>query len=80
MNATTTSFTKKFEKEQPVFLYGSHYSTPAFISFYLLRAQPEWQLCLQNGRFDHPNRLFHSIADTWKNCLNIDSDVKELVK
>ena len=80
MNAATTSFTKKIDQEQPVFLYGSHYSTPAFISFYLLRAQPEWQLCLQNGRFDHPNRLFHCIADSWKNCLNIDSDVKELVK
>lgn len=36
-------------------------------------------MCLQNGRFDHPNRLFHSITDTWKNCLNIDSDVKELI-
>lgn len=81
MNAATTGFTKEenTKPEQPVFLYGSHYSTPAFVSFYLVREYPEWQLCLQNGRFDHANRLFHSVADTWKNCLNIDSDVKELI-
>lgn len=42
----------------PAFLYGSHYSTPAFVLFYLVRHEPEWQLCLQNGKFDHPNRLF----------------------
>lgn len=65
--------------EQPTFLYGSHYSTPAFVLFYLVRQRPEWQLCLQNGRFDNPNRLFHSIEDTWRNCLTIDSDVKELL-
>lgn len=84
MQVSLTSFNKKDadqeEKEkQPIFLYGSHYSTPAFVLFYLVRQYPEWQLCLQNGRFDHPNRLFHSIADTWKNCLQIDSDVKELI-
>ncbi|RNA14126.1 FAN-like, partial [Brachionus plicatilis] len=67
------------EDGTPPFLYGSHYSTPAFVLFYLVREQPEWQLCLQNGKFDHPNRLFHSIADTWRNCLTIDSDVKELI-
>jgi factor associated with neutral sphingomyelinase activation len=67
------------QEEQPTFLYGSHYSTPAFVLFYLVRQHPEWQLCLQNGRFDHPNRLFHSIEDTWRNCLTIDSDVKELL-
>lgn len=86
MSATTTTFSNnesnkndQQQQQQPVFLYGSHYSTPAFVSFYLVREYPEWQLCLQNGRFDHPNRLFHSFADTWKNCLQIDSDVKELI-
>lgn len=67
------------DKEQPMFLYGTHYSTPAFVSFFLVRQRPEWQLCLQNGRFDHPNRLFHNFADTWRNCMESDSDVKELI-
>ena len=34
---------------------------------------------LQNGRFDAPDRLFWSIADTWKSVLALPSDVKELV-
>jgi len=84
MQASTTSFSSSSTNNNettsgPMFLYGSHYSTPAFVLFYLVRMYPEWQLCLQNGRFDHPNRLFYSIADTWKNCLTIDSDVKELI-
>lgn len=81
MQTAVTSFSgESIEPEQqPLFLYGSHYSTPAFVLFYLVRQCPEWQLCLQNGRFDHPNRLFHSIVDTWRNCLSIDSDVKELI-
>jgi factor associated with neutral sphingomyelinase activation len=44
-----------------------------------VRQQPEWQLCLQNGRFDQANRLFHSVLDTWNNCMHLDSDVKELI-
>lgn len=33
----------------------------------------------QNGRFDAPDRLFWSVADTWKSVLSLPSDVKELV-
>jgi len=36
-------------------------------------------LCLQNGRFDHPDRMFNSIIDTYNNCLNNMSDFKELI-
>ena len=69
----------KQQNEQQKFLYGSHYSTPAFVLFYLVREYPEWQLCLQNGKFDQSDRLFHSVADTWRNCFTHDSDVKELI-
>jgi hypothetical protein len=31
----------------PKFLYGTHYSTPAYVLFYLVRAAPEYMLCLQ---------------------------------
>ena len=79
MSSSVTSFSSSSSHPPKQFLYGSHYSTPAYVSFYLVRQQPEWQLCLQNGRFDHPNRLFHSIADTWHNCLHLDSNVKELL-
>ena len=35
-------------------------------------------LSLQGGRFDHPNRLFHSIAQTWNNVLLDNVDLKEV--
>jgi factor associated with neutral sphingomyelinase activation len=36
-------------------------------------------LKLQNGKFDSPNRMFHSIADVWTGVLTNQADVKELV-
>lgn len=44
---------------EPKFLYGSHYSAPGFVLFYLVRKYPQYMLCLQNGRFDHPDRMFN---------------------
>ncbi|XP_015523883.2 protein FAN isoform X1 [Neodiprion lecontei] len=67
------------EMAEPKFLYGSHYSAPGFVLFYLVRKYPEYMLCLQNGRFDHPDRMFNSVADVWKNVLVNMSDFKELV-
>ncbi|XP_025829509.1 protein FAN isoform X2 [Agrilus planipennis] len=67
------------EMSHPKFLYGSHYSTPGFVLFYLVRLYPHYMLCLQNGRFDHPDRMFNSVADVYRNCLNNLSDFKELV-
>ena len=39
---------------------------------------PEYLLCLQGGKFDHPNRLFHGVARTWKNVLTDHVDLKEV--
>ncbi|RZF42157.1 hypothetical protein LSTR_LSTR004306 [Laodelphax striatellus] len=64
---------------QPRFLYGSHYSTPGFVLFYLVRKYPHFMLCLQNGRFDHPDRMFNCVASVWRNVLSNSSDFKELV-
>nr|KAG5690779.1 hypothetical protein BaRGS_015306 [Batillaria attramentaria] len=36
-------------------------------------------LNLQGGKFDHPNRIFASIGQAWKNCQRDTSDVKELI-
>jgi hypothetical protein len=33
-------------------------------------------LNLQGGKFDHPNRIFASVAQAWKNCQRDTSDVK----
>ncbi|XP_034776993.2 protein FAN [Acipenser ruthenus] len=63
----------------PKFIYGSHYSSPGYVLFYLVRVAPEYMLCLQNGRYDHADRMFNSIAETWKNCLDGATDFKELI-
>lgn len=67
------------EMTDPKFLYGSHYSAPGLVLFYLVRKYPQYMLCLQNGRFDHPDRMFNSMKDVFNNCLKNMSDFKELV-
>uniref|UniRef100_A0A3B4Z7F4 Neutral sphingomyelinase activation associated factor n=1 Tax=Stegastes partitus TaxID=144197 RepID=A0A3B4Z7F4_9TELE len=64
---------------EPRFLYGSHYSSPGYVLFYLVRVAPEHMLCLQNGRYDHADRMFNSVGETWKNCLEGATDFKELI-
>ena len=64
---------------EPRFLYGSHYSTPGFVLYFLARKIPECMLCLLNGRFDHPDRMFNSVPQTWINVTTHPSDFKELI-
>ncbi|XP_028812759.1 protein FAN isoform X1 [Denticeps clupeoides] len=64
---------------EPSFMYGSHYSSPGYVLFYLVRVAPEYMLCLQNGRYDHADRMFNNIAETWRNCLDGATDFKELI-
>ena len=33
----------------------------------------------KGGSFDIADRMFHSIASTWHNCMTSPSDVKELI-
>jgi hypothetical protein len=63
----------------PPFLYGTHYSTPGYVLFYLVRVAPEYMLCLQNGKFDAADRMFHSIQDMWESVLHNPADLKELI-
>jgi hypothetical protein len=53
----------------PPFLYGTHYSTPGYVLHYLVRVAPEFMLCLQNGKFDAPDRMFYSLQEMWESCL-----------
>uniref|UniRef100_A0A4W3JYN8 Neutral sphingomyelinase activation associated factor n=1 Tax=Callorhinchus milii TaxID=7868 RepID=A0A4W3JYN8_CALMI len=71
--------TRYREMPDPKFMYGSHYSSPGYVLFYLVRVAPEYMLCLQNGKFDNADRMFNSIAETWKNCLEGATDFKELI-
>jgi len=67
----------------PPFHYGSFYSTSAHVLHFLVRLEPftSQHLALQEGRFDVPDRLFHSLAESWADTAGFRnlSDVKELV-
>ncbi|XP_019428214.1 PREDICTED: protein SPIRRIG-like isoform X2 [Lupinus angustifolius] len=80
-------FRKRYDNwddpEVPKFHYGSHYSSAGIVLFYLLRLPPfsvENQK-LQGGQFDHADRLFNCIRDTWLSASGkgYTSDVKELI-
>ncbi|KAJ2490685.1 hypothetical protein IWW37_002972 [Coemansia sp. RSA 2050] len=63
------------------FHYGTHYSSAASVAYYLIRLEPfaSVHISLQSGKFDHADRQFHSVSDTWSSCLTGPGDVKELV-
>ncbi|GAB6030402.1 hypothetical protein CHUAL_007280 [Chamberlinius hualienensis] len=67
------------EMTETKFLYGSHYSTPGFVLYYLVRKVPSYMLCLHGGRFDHADRMFNSIIDAWNNVTRNAADFKELI-
>jgi hypothetical protein len=64
----------------PKFHHGTHYSSAGYVLFYLVRLEPFTThfLTLQGGHFDHADRMFFSVAQTWHNCLHGSGDVKEL--
>ena len=65
----------------PPFLYGSSYSNSGFVLFYLMRVEPfvTAAIQLQDGRFDHADRLFSSVASCWHGVNVGPADVKELI-
>jgi hypothetical protein len=70
-----------FPDEGSAFHYGTHYSSAALVTYFLLRLMPFTALSieLQNGRFDCPDRLFDSLEGAWKGTQGGASDVKELI-
>ena len=63
----------------PPFLYGTHYSVPGYVLFYLVRQCPEHMLRMQSGKFDAPDRMFNDVAETWDSVLTNSADLKELI-
>lgn len=72
---------ERFEAMPPEdrFLYGTHYSTPAYVISFLVRKNPLHMIKLQSGAFDNPNRLFHSVNKEWKSVLENAGNVRELI-
>jgi hypothetical protein len=59
------------------FMYGTHYSNPAHVSYYLIRSCPLFHMRLQN-KFDSPDRLFKNIMECWSFVMTA-GDYKELI-
>ena len=64
---------------EPKFIYGTHYSNPAYVIGYLARMYPEYMLKLHGGRFDNPDRLFASVETDWNICYSNPGSLKELI-
>ncbi|EKX72839.1 conserved hypothetical protein [Theileria equi strain WA] len=65
--------------DEGFYLYGSHYSTPALIVFFLIRLLPECQLRLYGGRFDAAARTFRNVRETFENTYGGHSSFFELI-
>nr|XP_057936358.1 neurobeachin-like isoform X2 [Doryrhamphus excisus] len=78
-------FTERYESwddnRTPPCHYQCHCSTAASTLHWLIRMEPFTTLFLSanNNKFDHPDRIFSSIAHSWRNCQRDTSDVKELI-
>ena len=82
LNFTTTfKIIKEDEAINKPYYFGCNYSTPAYISNYLIRLFPFTQACIeiQGTGFDTPHRLFTSIIKTFKNATTQSGDVRELI-
>ena len=69
------------DPSMPPFMYGTHYSSAGSVLHYLMRLEPftTASVELQDGKFDHSDRLFHSIPATWHGVTSNAADVKELI-
>lgn len=65
--------------EEEAFLYGTHYSTPAYVIYWLLRAMPERMLRLHTGHFDALPRLFRSVIESWDSVNESTASLMELI-
>jgi hypothetical protein len=67
-----------FDSSFANFMYGSFYSNPAIVSYYLIRLHPfsDHQYQLQNYKFDNPDRLFGSVEENFEAVFRVPGDFK----
>ena len=71
----------KIEIQEKRYFYSSHYSNPFYVVHYMFKLFP-YCCCaieLQGDGFDKRERQFISIINSWKNCMNENTDVRELI-
>ncbi|XP_034970557.1 neurobeachin isoform X10 [Zootoca vivipara] len=69
------------DDQTPPYHYNTHYSTSTCTLCWLVRIEPftTFFLNANDGKFDHPDRTFSSVARSWRTSQRDTSDVKELI-
>ncbi|XP_077608761.1 neurobeachin [Crocuta crocuta] len=69
------------DDQSPSYHYNTHYSTATSTLSWLVRIEPftTFFLNANDGKFDHPDRTFSSVARSWRTSQRDTSDVKELI-
>ena len=78
---TLKEFMKEMDDPTQKCLYRSHYSNPAMVIGYLIRTEPfsSLHITLQDGKYDHPSRLFYSIGSAWNSVISENLDFREII-
>jgi factor associated with neutral sphingomyelinase activation len=63
----------------PAHLYPTHYSTPGYVSYFLIRKIPEFIVRIQNGVFSPSDRIFRCVESAYLSSMNGIADFKELI-
>ena len=64
----------------PPFHWGTHYSNPGAVLYFLVRMEPYTSLHIDlHGRFDHPDRHFYNIGQSYDSSTRGQGDCKELI-
>jgi hypothetical protein len=67
--------------EEKRYFYSSHYSNPFYVVHYMSKVFP-YSFCaieLQGDGFDKRERQFLSMINSWNNCMNENTDIRELI-
>ncbi|XP_069323455.1 neurobeachin isoform X4 [Eulemur rufifrons] len=69
------------DDQSPPYHYNTHYSTATSTLSWLVRIEPftTFFLNANDGKFDHPDRTFSSVARSWRTSQRDTSDIKELI-
>lgn len=70
-----------YQDEVEKCLYRTHYSNAASVIGFLLRTEPftSLHIILQDGKFDHADRLFYSIPNAFDSVSTALNDYRELI-
>jgi hypothetical protein len=71
---------ERLDPGEVYYRWTSYCSSPLCVYLWLLRMEPftSLHIRMQSGKFDHPARLFMSIADSWRLVTNHANDFREL--